>query len=196
MIKINNSSEVFFTSDTHFSHYNIINYCARPFKDKNDMDEQLINNWNAVVPENGVVFHLGDFKWSGSWNTVLDRLNGKINLILGNHDNLVRKFMNKFESVQEQLTLNIDGKIVVLNHFPYLCLPANYIQLHGHIHLSTKKNEGYDFMRSYSLQPNQYDVGVDLNNYRPISWLQVLERINYQIANNTNCLYWIKNGNC
>ena len=83
MIKINNSSEVFFTSDTHFSHYNIINYCARPFKDKNDMDEQLINNWNAVVPENGVVFHLGDFKWSGSWNTVLDRLNGKINLILG-----------------------------------------------------------------------------------------------------------------
>ena len=104
--------------------------------------------------------------------------------------------MNKFESVQEQLTLNIDGKIVVLNHFPYLCLPANYIQLHGHIHLSTKKNEGYDFMRSYSLQPNQYDVGVDLNNYRPISWLQVLERINYQIANNTNCLYWIKNGNC
>ena len=62
-----------------------------------------------------------------------------------------------------------------------------------HIWIATEKNEGYDFMRSHSLQPNQYDVGADLNNYTPISWKQVWERLKYQKDNNLNCLHWIKN---
>lgn len=77
----------FFTSDTHFGHANIIRLCNRPFEDVNEMNEKLIENWNKVVPENGTVFHLGDFAFGGSglWNKVLDQLNGQIYLIMGNH---------------------------------------------------------------------------------------------------------------
>jgi len=66
MIFIEDSSKIFFTSDTHFSHSNIIKFCDRPFSDVNEMNTALINNWNKVVPEDGIVFHLGDFAWSGS----------------------------------------------------------------------------------------------------------------------------------
>lgn len=57
--------KVFFTSDTHFGHSNIIKYCNRPFKDKDEMNETLISNWNKVVPEDGIVIHCGDFAFAG-----------------------------------------------------------------------------------------------------------------------------------
>ena len=55
----------FFTSDTHFGHSNIIKFCNRPFKNAEEMDRVLIENWNNKVPEDGLVFHLGDFGWGG-----------------------------------------------------------------------------------------------------------------------------------
>lgn len=91
------------------------------------------------------------------------------------------------------MTLLIDNKIVYLNHFPYLCFPKKHYQLFGHVHLSQNKNEGEDFERCSYLLPNQYDVGVDLNNFKPISWKTISERLDYQIKNNVNCLYWIGN---
>lgn len=195
VMEIKDSSKVFFISDPHFNHGNIIKFCARPWETKEEMTEAMINNWNSVVGPDDIVFCLGDFMWASSWNTTLERLNGHIHLIWGNHDrkDFKESYLRHIESVQEQLTLIIDNKIVYLNHFPFLCLPAGHYQLFGHIHLSTEKNEGYDFMRSHSLQPNQYDVGADLNNYTPISWKQVWERLKYQKDNNLNCLYWIKN---
>ena len=53
--------KVFFTSDTHFNHTNIIQYCQRPFKSTDEMNEAMIDNWNSVVGEDDTVFHLGDF---------------------------------------------------------------------------------------------------------------------------------------
>lgn len=50
---------VFFTSDTHFYHARIVEYSERPFNDIHEMNEILIRNWNAVVPRDGIVFHLG-----------------------------------------------------------------------------------------------------------------------------------------
>ena len=81
-------SKVYFTSDTHFYHSNIIGFCKRPFKNVEDMNETLIENWNRVVGQDDIVFHLGDFCLGGSheWTKILNRLNGKIYLILGNHD--------------------------------------------------------------------------------------------------------------
>ena len=82
------AKNTFFTSDTHFGHANIIRLCNRPFKDVEEMNEKLVENWNRVVPEDGTVFHLGDFAFGGSglWNSVIPRLNGQIYLIIGNHD--------------------------------------------------------------------------------------------------------------
>ena len=81
-------SKVFFTSDTHFYHGNIIRFCNRPFKDVDMMNETIISNWNNTVGQDDIVFHLGDFCLGGSaeWTRMLDRLNGRIYLIMGNHD--------------------------------------------------------------------------------------------------------------
>ena len=71
-------SKVFFTSDTHFYHGNIIRFCNRPFKDVEMMNETIISNWNNTVGQDDIVFHLGDFCLGGSaeWTKILDRLNG------------------------------------------------------------------------------------------------------------------------
>ena len=188
---IEDSSKVFFTSDTHFSHSNIIKFCDRPYSNVSEMNSELINNWNKVVPKDGIVFHLGDFAWSGSINKYKELLNGEIHLIYGNHDKDCIS-SNAFASKQPQLVLNIDGKLVYLNHFPYLCFPMQHMQLFGHVHLSKYKNTGYDFeICVKNLKPNQYDVGVDLNDFTPISWKEVHNRIRYQKEHNINCTSWI-----
>lgn len=68
-----NGSGVFFTSDTHFNHTNIIRFCSRPFKDVEHMNETLIANWNRVVGPDNIVFHLGDFCLGGSaeWTKII-----------------------------------------------------------------------------------------------------------------------------
>lgn len=196
VVKINDSSKIYFTSDLHFNHANIIKYCGRPYASKEEMTEALIHNWNETIYPDDSIYILGDFMWASSWNTVLGQLNGRKVLILGNHDrkDFRDSYLDHFDEIHEQLTLLIDNKIVYLNHFPFSCFPAGHIQLFGHVHLSTSKNEGSDFVRCQNLLPNQYDVGVDLNGYMPISWNFVSERIQYQINHNTNCLHWI-NGN-
>lgn len=180
----------FFTSDSHWGHKRIIELCNRPFKDVEEMNNSLIENWNKVVPKNGVVFHLGDFAFGGSelWNKVLDQLNGKIYLILGNHDrgNLRENYIKKFELVTPQIQIDIEGRSVYLNHYPFLCYGGSYRgensvwQLFGHVH-SGPNCTGLDCDRLNILFPYQYDVGVDNNNYTPISWQQVKDKINQQI---------------
>lgn len=92
---------LFFTSDTHFNHTNILQYCNRPFKTVDQMNETIITNWNNVVEPDDVVFHIGDFCLGGAeeWNKILDRLNGRIYLVLGNHDlkNIRQGFIDRFE---------------------------------------------------------------------------------------------------
>jgi calcineurin-like phosphoesterase family protein len=193
-MKINYTGEevkhLFFTSDTHFGHENIIKFCNRPYANANEMNEALINNWNRVVGPDDTIFHLGDFAFGGSylWNNMLDRLNGHIHLIIGNHDrkNLRQGYVTKFDSVNPQLQINIDGRLVYLNHYPFLCYGGSYRgdrdavwQLFGHVH-SGPLSSGKDSERLKMLFPYQYDVGVDNNNFTPISW----ENIKIRIKNN------------
>lgn len=80
-------SGVFFTSDLHFRHGNIIKYCNRPFETVQEQTEKLIENWNKTVPDTATVFILGDFAFAtkNQQRTILQRLTGKKYLILGNH---------------------------------------------------------------------------------------------------------------
>lgn len=200
-----NSSEVniWFTSDLHFGHNNIIKFCNRPWKSIEEMDKTLIENWNSVVGENDLVFDLGDFAFASNdrWSEILSRLNGRHCLILGNHD-IQRypgdKVMGLFERVEQQMVLKIDNRYVYLNHYPFLCYggswrgPENAVYaLHGHTHLLKIENSGKDFERMSNTFPYQYDVGVDFNNYKPILWEKVCEKITFQVNNNVNQMYWV-----
>ena len=181
------AEHTFFTSDTHFNHANIIRFCNRPFKDVNQMNEVLIENWNRVISPGDTVFHLGDFCLGGSleWTNVLDRLNGKMHLILGNHDmkNIRQGYINRFENVVMQMHIEIGKRCIYLNHYPFLCFGGSYRdvwQLFGHVHTSPH-NTGLDAPRLKALFPTQYDVGVDNNNFTPVSFEQVRKIILKQV---------------
>lgn len=180
-------SKVYFTSDTHFNHTNIIGFCNRPFKDVNEMNETLIANWNRVVGADDIVFHLGDFCFGNSteWTSILNRLNGKIYLILGNHDiqNLKRGCCDGFEAILMQMYIEIGKQTIYLNHCPFLCYGGAYKdtwQLFGHVH-TRENNTGIDAPRLHMLFPTQYDVGVDNNNFTPVSFNQVKAIIQRQV---------------
>ena len=123
-------SNLFFTSDTHFYHGNIIRFCNRPFKSVEMMNETIISNWNNTVGQDDIVFHLGDFCLGGSaeWNKILDRLNGKIYLIMGNHDlkNIRQGYIGRFEHVAMQMHIEVGKQKIYLNHYPFLCFDGGY----------------------------------------------------------------------
>lgn len=181
--------KIWFTSDTHFGHKNIITFCERPFNSVEEMDNAIIERWNSKVGKDDIVFHLGDFAFASNkrWQELIYKLNGKIYLILGNHD--ITRWpgtytMQLFDRVENQMMLKIDNKYkVYLNHFPFLCYDGTYrnpedctIQLHGHVHQRIG-DIGKDAQRLQYRFPYQYDVGVDNNNFYPISWEEILKII-------------------
>ena len=186
-------SGIFFISDTHFGHSKIIDYCKRPFSSIEEHDKTLIQNWNNTVGQDDTVFHLGDFAYGNSQfiSNIIKQLNGNIILIKGNHDlrNMNPALYNIFSDVVYQARILIDKQTVYLNHFPFLCFDHgdinlykdNYsIQLFGHVH-SGPLTSSKDVNRLNILFPTQYDVGVDNNNYTPISWTDVKNKIKQQI---------------
>ena len=95
---------IWFTSDTHWGHKNIIKHTERPFGSVRQMDEALVKNWNRVVKKGDIVYHLGDVghKCSPAYlKKILDQLNGRIYLIHGNHDRVAMSTQCKgrFESI-------------------------------------------------------------------------------------------------
>lgn len=184
-------SHVWFTSDTHFFHDNIIRFCDRPFASVEEMNEAIIKAWNDVIQPEDTVFHLGDFCWGGSaaWVDILKRLNGHIHLIVGNHDvkNLRPFYLNFFESVSFQRQITVEGRKLYLNHYPFLTWGGIWRrqedqvwELFGHVH-SKGGSGGADEGRLQYLLPIQYDVGVDNNNYKPLNFKDVQRIISQRI---------------
>lgn len=197
IFNFDSGDNIFFTSDTHFGHENIINFCKRSFSSVAEMDQKLIENWNSVVGPNDYIFHLGDFCFKGSqyWDRILNQLNGHKFLILGNHDlkNLKDGAMIKFDWVGFQACIQVGGRSVYLNHFPFLCYGGSYrdidnavYALHGHCHLSLNSMSGKDIDRLKMCFPTQFDVGVDANNFTPISFNDIDNRIREQVAHHQN----------
>ena len=141
-----------------------------------------------AVPEDGFIFHLGDFA-NGNvhfWNDILSIFPGRKYLILGNHDMraLRQSCMDKFEFVAQQMTIRVGDQSIILNHNPFLCYGGSYRdvwQLFGHVHSGPASNTGLDIPRLKMLFPLQYDVGVDNNNFRPVSFAEVKAKIESQI---------------
>ena len=176
---------IFLTSDTHAGHANIIHFGHRPFANVEEMNATIIDRWNAVVGENDHVYHLGDFALGNKTfiRDFLSKLNGHIHLILGNHDhrNIVGTTLcSLFEEVTEAKVIKYKHRHIFLSHYPYLCWPGTYEsipQFHGHVHLRPEYTGADLRLMADVATTRQYDVGVDLNNFTPISIDEALGKI-------------------
>ena len=153
------NDRIFITSDHHFCHERIISICGRPFADVEEMNETLASRWNSVVGKNGVVYHLGDFCLGNreqiqGW---FKRLNGRIRLIVGNHDRYKpRDYLAVgFDRVYEY-PICVRG-FYWLSHAP-MFLPVNscYANVHGHIHQA-------DYSDSF-----HFNACVEKTDYAPV----------------------------
>lgn len=174
-------SKIFFISDTHFCHTNILKYENRPFNSVEEMNTSLVNKWNNKVSKTDEVYILGDFSFGNEEETlsILNKLNGQKYLILGNHDHVVKKsksVRDKFAWVKDyyMLKLKTHNLKIVMMHYPLAvwdCKHHGAIHLYGHIH----SNIGNHSLEKEEL--NSFNVGVDVNNFEPISLDEILEKL-------------------
>lgn len=165
---------IWFTSDLHLGHRAIINLCNRPFDTVCEMNENLINNFNSCVRRNDTVYILGDIAHRTpveEINILISRLNGKKILCKGNHDKIYNPEL--FDSIYDFLEVALNGINVSLMHYPMMEWTKSRhgsLHLHGNIHSKgdcnlQQRNEGI----------LRYDVGVDANNFYPVSIEQIME---------------------
>lgn len=154
---------IFFTSDSHFGHANIIRYAGRPFNNVNEMDQVLIDNWNSVVTNKDIVYHLGDFSF-GPAPLYLNQLNGTKYFVRGNHEKpLINAIGNKDIPYIRHLKIESYPQIVLCHYAMKVWDKSHFDSWHlyGHSH-GTLENDGKSF-----------DVGVDCHNFTPISVEQI-----------------------
>jgi calcineurin-like phosphoesterase family protein len=164
---------IYFTADLHFGHSNIIKYCKRPFECVGEMNEILIKNWNSVVKPTDTVYVPGDFAM-GDPKPYLEWLSGEIYLIPGDHDK-VDKWPRNYV-LPKICSLYYPPQHVILCHYPILAWPRSHYgswHLHGHCHEGTLPYVPGKIM----------NVGVDLNNFYPVSWPEVVEYMKGQPEN-------------
>ena len=191
-ITLKDNQKIFFSSDLHFGHRNVISFCDRPYSDVKEMHQALINNWNSVVSNEDIVFVLGDFFWFHGRHEikkVVAKLNGKtIYVVPGNHCK-----REAYELCDERLVLLDDisaiylryeefGPItyeIILSHCPMMTWPhrdRGAFNFFGHIHSGprTKAKVDQDLPLWEDLQ---YDIGVDNNNYTPIELSDIILKL-------------------
>lgn len=162
---------IFFTSDMHFGHFNIIEFCDRPFESVAEMDSTLISNWNSVVGPNDLVYHLGDFVFKGknSVNYIESQLNGKLIHIRGNHD---RKSWCKLYPTSA--TLIYRGIKIYLTHQPAekKGVPAStHVVFCGHVH------QRWVWEPIEGLNIKNINVGTDVWGFKPVGIDKLLKLI-------------------
>lgn len=185
---------LWFTADEHIGHANIIRYANRPFRDVDHMREELIERHNAVVQPGDSVWHLGDVALSEKHVApYIARLHGNHMLIMGNHDAChpcrkghqaaVRRYVDHgFKAVYERFTLLLTASpffvAALACHMPYVLDDPRHekygqyrpkdegaVLIHGHVH-------GH-----WQVNGRQFNVGVDVNDYAPISESALVGRI-------------------
>ena len=166
---------IYYTGDSHYFHKNIIEYCNRPFKNVEEMNETMVERWNEVVKKEDMVYHVGDFGL-GSYDKlkeIFDRLNGRKIIVRGNHDRSVGSLTKMGWEVHKQPF--VAGGII-LTHYPLVdsdkmraeledisVYPARSLNICGHVHEKWKR------------KGNSYNAGVDVHDFRPVSLEEILE---------------------
>lgn len=184
------AQNLFFTSDTHLNHDNIRHLTNRPYESVGAMNNAIVANWNSVVTPESTVIHLGDVGMGGDplvIQELLNRLNGKIFLVAGNHDTMIKKTpflrerftgfripLDKWDHPIYEITVKTDtGKRnIVLSHFPLYSwhhMHRGTWHLHGHCHGNIDAENS---------KTTRFDVGIDnkLSGFKPFSFDQ-LEKI-------------------
>lgn len=150
--------KIWFTSDLHFGHFNIVKYTAKrsstfnlDITDVNMLtkhDKSIIERWNETVKKKDTVYILGDFSFAspGETKKILEKLNGEKHLIIGNHDGSCRTLGNYFESVSHIKEVTFKKTVFpfldenmhcIMCHFPMIAWNRRMngsIMLHGHTH--------------------------------------------------------------
>lgn len=150
--------------------------CDRPFSNVKEMDEYIVDKWNKKVSNSDTVWILGDIVSPERFDKdLLNRLNGKIHLILGNHDYPVRKLIaseTKIELCAENV-LYSDNNIVMF-HYPIMDWNGRdigTIHLYGHVH--NKKIAG---MKEYFADKLAFNVCMDVNDFEPKTLDELIEK--------------------
>ena len=163
---------LYFLSDTHFNHANIIKYSRRPFKNVEEMNRVLVENWVDSVEPSDVVIFGGDFAM-GRWESLYKSVSKcNIAFIRGNHD---RSFYPQ-QGLRQSIFVNCDGIPIFVTHSPE-SVPADYRGwvIHGHHH-----NNWMDDYPFFNPQKKTINVSVDVIGYRPISEKDILNLIRTQ----------------
>ena len=158
----------FLIADLHFGHENILKHCRPQFRTIYEMNETIVQNWNSVVKPKDIVYLLGDIVWTLEAFQYLRRLQGRIKIILGNHDLFqVDKYLDVAEIVcgADQIVVKDFGKII-LTHIPVhpQQLSERFrMNIHGHLHEVQIKND-----------PRYVCVSCEQVNFTPINLEEIL----------------------
>ena len=164
----------FLIADLHFGHENVIKYTFRPFVNAEEMNQRLIEFWNSVVGNDDLVYVLGDFTLSRKMNVIknlVNLLNGKKILIMGNHDTRKPKDYVEcgFEVATKKPIMVEPG--VILMHEPFensSLIAPNYIYFFGHVHTNKTLMDEY---------PNCMCVSVERIDYKPINLDECIKKL-------------------
>ncbi|EYR81826.1 metallophosphoesterase [Shinella sp. DD12] len=156
---------IWFISDTHFGHNNILGYCRPQFANLEEMEQTIIARWNAAVKPQDLVYHLGDFAWkTADAKRVRPLLNGSIRLVVGNHDD-----------IPSLAAAGLFQRIYLWKQFREIGFTASHIpmrldqlrhgakNLHGHVHGDLT-----------GLEPFHRDVSVESTGFWPVHWDDVV----------------------
>ena len=165
----------YYTSDLHLFHKNIIEYENRPFSSIEEMNNTIIDNINYRLSPDDELYILGDFTLSKTPRRVsklIKRIKCKKHLIIGNHDHFTRdeSLCSLFDSVQRYLEIDDGDWRVILFHYPiqnWNLKRYGSIHLYGHVHSKEELQ---------LKEVNAFNVGVDVNNFMPVTIEELLEK--------------------
>lgn len=183
---------MYFTSDLHFGHDRAFIYKPRGFKSVQEMNNTLLKNWNDTVNKDDDIYVLGDFFLGTDYDYIretLDKLNGRIHLVVGNHDTISKiteyTNWNNIVEITDALRVRYKKREFFLCHYPVLTASLEQdpsrvvINLFGHTHSKDK---------FYEDRPYMYNVAVDAHNNHPVSIEGILTDFNNKVEECINML--------